>query len=368
MPPRIVLFGATGYTGDLTARSLVARGAKPLLAARNPERLAALAAELGGLETQVADVSDPESVAQLLHRGDVLISTVGPFKRWGDAAVEAALARGAHYLDSTGEGTFIRKVFEEWGLRAKTGGVGLLTSFGYDFVPGNLAGALALRDAGEAASRLEIAYFWTGKMGSDAVSGGTQASAAGVMLDPSFTWKGGRIVTERGAARVQSFTVKPGKRTAGISVGGSEQFALPRMKAGLSDVDVYLGVFGAASKPMSVFSRGMAIATKVPGVKKGLNKGMGRFVQGSTGGPDATARAQSGSLVIANAYDQGGGLLSEVRLEGANAYDFTADILAWGASRALEGGLKGVGALGPADGFGLQELTDGCAIAGLRRV
>ena len=49
MSGRIVLFGATGYTGDLTARALVDRGVRPVLAARNRERLDALAAELGGL-------------------------------------------------------------------------------------------------------------------------------------------------------------------------------------------------------------------------------------------------------------------------------------------------------------------------------
>src|SRR4051794_10962576 len=137
MSPRIVLFGATGYTGDLTARALVARGAKPLLAARNAERLERLAAELGGVDTQVADVSDPASVEHLVNRGDVLISTVGPFVKWGAPAVEAALGKGAHYFDSTGEGTFIRRVFEEWGPRARSGGVGLPTAFGYDWVPGN---------------------------------------------------------------------------------------------------------------------------------------------------------------------------------------------------------------------------------------
>ena len=60
MAGRIVLFGATGYTGDLVARALASRGAQPVLAARSAERLEPLAAELGGLETQVADVSRPE--------------------------------------------------------------------------------------------------------------------------------------------------------------------------------------------------------------------------------------------------------------------------------------------------------------------
>ena len=50
MAGRIVLFGATGYTGDLTARALVGRGARPVLAARTEARVRALADELGGLD------------------------------------------------------------------------------------------------------------------------------------------------------------------------------------------------------------------------------------------------------------------------------------------------------------------------------
>ena len=87
MAGRIVLFGATGYTGDLTARALVDRGARPVLAARNEARVRALAEELGGLEWAVADVARPDSVRALVERGDVLVSTVGPFARWGEPAV-----------------------------------------------------------------------------------------------------------------------------------------------------------------------------------------------------------------------------------------------------------------------------------------
>src|ERR671935_2457585 len=119
MTDRIVLFGATGYTGDLTARALVARGARPVLAGRDKARVRALAEELGGLEWKVADVARPDSVRALVERGDVLVSTVGPFTRWGEPAVEAAIAAGAHYLDSTGESAFIRQVFERFGPGAQ---------------------------------------------------------------------------------------------------------------------------------------------------------------------------------------------------------------------------------------------------------
>ena len=78
----------------------------------------------------------------------MLVSTVGPFTRYGAAALDAAVGAGAHYIDSTGEPPFIRRVFEEWGPRATSARCGLVTAFGYDYVPGNLAGALALEQAG----------------------------------------------------------------------------------------------------------------------------------------------------------------------------------------------------------------------------
>ena len=80
-----------------------------------------------------------------------MLATVGPFARFGDPAAEAAIEAGASYLDSTGEPAFIRRVFERFGPRAERAAVGMVTAFGYDWVPGNLAGALALRDAGEGA-------------------------------------------------------------------------------------------------------------------------------------------------------------------------------------------------------------------------
>src|SRR5258708_38078320 len=124
MASRIVVFGATGYTGRLVSAALVARGAKPVLAGRNAPALAVLATELGGLETAVADVSSPETVRALVARGDVLVSTVGPFVRWGDPAVQAAIDAGASYIDSTGAAGFIRAAFRRYGPRAGAAGRG----------------------------------------------------------------------------------------------------------------------------------------------------------------------------------------------------------------------------------------------------
>lgn len=360
---RIVLFGATGYTGRLTAHALVKRGAQPVLAARSAGPLAELAGELGGLETATADVSRPETVAALAERGDVLVTTVGPFQRFGVPALEAAVGTGAHYIDSTGEPPFIRTVFQDYDARAKAAGCGLLTAFGNDWVPGNLAGAIALDEAGDAAVRVDIGYFAVGGL---SASGGTQASLAGVLLEPGHTFAGGALRLERGAARLRSFDVR-GRARPAVSVGATEQFALPRLSGKLRDVDVYLGWFGPASRGLQAFSAATSVAAKVPGVRAGLSKVTERFVKGSTGGPDAAERAKSTSHFVAIASDAAGAPLVTVHLEAPNGYDITADLLAWGAEAALEG-LHGSGALGPADAFGLDRLRAGCAEAGINRV
>jgi short subunit dehydrogenase-like uncharacterized protein len=365
MAGRVVLFGATGFTGELTARALVARGARPLLAGRSGERLDALAAQLGDLETAVVDATAPDgaaALAALAGPGDVLICTVGPFMRWGETGLRAALQSGAHYIDSTGEPPFIRTVFERFGTEAQRAGLGLLTAFGYDYVPGNLAGALALREAGERAVRVDVAYFVSGR-GSTHASGGTRASAVGMLAEPGYALRGGRLDTARPARHVREIDGRPA-----ISIGATEQFALPRVHPGLRDVGVWLGWFGPASRPLQAVSAATSVLTRLPGARGALDAVAGRVVRGSSGGPDAAARATARSRIVATASDADGRTLATVRLKGANPYDFTADLLAWGALRAAAGGLRATGALGPVDGFGLDELEAGVADAGIARV
>jgi short subunit dehydrogenase-like uncharacterized protein len=369
---RIVLFGATGYTGRLTARALVDRGARPVLAGRAAARLGALAGELGGLETRVADAAAPETLRGLVQRGDVLLSTVGPFARLGEPAVAAAVRAGAGSRDSTGETAFIRTVFERHGPEAERAGCGLVTAFGYDWVPGNLAGALALREAGDAATRVDVGYFVTGGGGVAGASGGTRASAASIFLGAAIRRRGGRLVTEPVARHVRSFEVfdrstNRSARCEAFSVGGSEVFTLPRLAPALRDVGVFVGWFGAMTRPLRAVLLGSSAVTRIPVARRVLHDLARRAVRGSTGGPDAARRARSGSFVVAEASDATGTPLSTVRLAGPNPYDLTAALLAWGAKAASDRGLRGAGALGPVDGFGLDALERGAAEAGLTR-
>jgi len=366
MPARIVVFGATGYTGRLTAERLVALGERPILGGRSAARLAELSERLGGLECRTADVDRPQSVLSLAEAGDVLLTTVGPFKRRGEPALRAALAAPATYLDSTGEPAFIRRVFDEFDAPARRAGATLMPAMGYDFVPGTLAGALALEEAGKGAARVDIGYYAIGG-GAGALSRGTRASLAGVAFDVGFAFRGGRRQVVRSAERVRDFEVD-GTRRPAVSVGGAEHFTLPAAYPRLREVNVYLGWFGGLARVVQASALVGSAITRVPGVRSALELGAGKLA-GMAGGPAEGTTPGGRSYVVAGAYGADGDRLAEVHVAGTDGYDFTAGCLAWAARRAAHEGVGGAGgAVGPLEAFGLQALEAGCAEAGLRRV
>jgi hypothetical protein len=363
MASRIVVFGATGYTGQLVAEQLVALGERPILAGRSAARLDPLAARLGGLETRVADVARPASVFDLLAEGDVLVSLVGPFAKYGDPALRAAIAAGGIYLDSTGEASFIRRVFEEFGPPARRAGATLLPAMGYDFVPGALAGALALEQAGPAAVRVDVGYY---ALGGGAASAGTKASGVGVLLDPTYTFRDGRLRPARSGAGVRSFTVAGRPRPA-ISIGGAEHFGLPAAYRDLREVNVYLGWFGPLARPLQAASVVTGLATRVPGVRVALKAAGERLVR-LVDAPEPGVTSGARSWIAAEALDADGRRLAEVHVSGPDPYAWTGAFMAWAARRAARHGVRATGASGPLQAFGLPELEAGCRETGLDRV
>jgi short subunit dehydrogenase-like uncharacterized protein len=365
MSARIVLFGATGYTGARTAEALAGRGARPVLAGRDPARLAALADRLGGLETATADVTDPASVRALLGRGDVLVTTVGPFLRLGRAAVDAAVDAGAVYLDSTGEPPFLRRIFEDDGARAATTGAALIPAFGLDYVPGNLAAALALEEAGTRAHRVDVGYGLSGTSG-QAFSRGTFVSSVGVLLEPGFAFTGGRLVPEAAGRRLWRFE-SGGRQRRGLSVGGSEHLTLPALAPTLRDVGVHLDWFGPLTGTAHRLAPLSGLAARLPGTRRvaqRLADVVGRRVDEA---PSEATTAHARTHTVAEVRDQAGEVVTRVEVGGPEAYGLTAGLLAWGATRAAEHGVRGTGALGPVQAFGLAELTAGAAEVGLVR-
>jgi short subunit dehydrogenase-like uncharacterized protein len=360
---RVILFGASGYTGRLTAAALGRLHAPLVLAGRSVPRLSAVRDELGvAADLRAADATDPTSVAALLEPGDVLVTTVGPFTRLGRPAAQAAVSAGACYLDSTGEPAFLRWMVESLDEPARACGATLLPAFGYDYVPGNLAAALAVETAQGPVHGVRVGYFGMG----GGISGGTKASALGAALHPGYRWTSGRLVTEPMAAHVQAFDVG-GRRRTGVSVAGSEHLFLPRTFADLDEVGVYLGaVVGRYAGAASRLSPALAAVGRVPGLAAGLASVVDRLPIGSTGGPDAATRARSRSLVVGEALSAAGEVVGRAELIGPDAYDLTAGLLAEGAVRMATGDLAASGGvLGPVEAFGVAGLRDLAVAAGL---
>lgn len=374
MTGRVICFGATGYTGRLTAEVMVRAGMAPVLAGRSAEPLAELTGDLAGLGPvdrpatwQLADASDPESVRALVTSpDDVIVTTVGPFARLGRAAVDAAVDAGSGYVDSTGEPSFLRGVFEDDGPRAEATGARLLPAFGYDYVPGNLAGALAIKEAraaGRTPTVVEVGYFVRGGMG---MSSGTRASVAGMLDAPTFALRN-RVLSPKPGS-VLTFEVN-GKQRDALPVGGSEHLTLPRLDPDVRDVSVGLGWAGRWTKAAHGIGTAVTTASRVPGLGTALRAGTNRVIPDETGtGPSAEERAKSRTLVVARTKDGVGRELSQVVVEGPSPYELTAELLAWAAAMLLTGQSTGAGALGPVDAFGLDALVDGCARMGLARV
>lgn len=361
MQKKIVLFGATGYTGRLTAKALVKLGAKPMLVGRNSNKLEILAKELGGLETAVANVEDVNSLSSLLNPDDILITTVGPFTRYGETALQAAIEKNAHYLDSTGEPGFIRKVFEQYGPQAEKKNITLLTAMGYDYVPGNCAAAAAL-SMDKLATRVDIGYFVSG--GDFAASQGTQASVMQAMLEPGVFYRQGRLVEKIADAKVKRFTIS-GKTRPAASVPGSEHISLPHSFPALQEVNTYLGWFGNASYLMPVFSGLHALLFKIPAYFRLVDKYAQKLNRSEGKGPDHNARQNCDTEVQAIAYNSSGRALNEATLIGANPYEFTANMLAITALEGLENGFQEAGAQGPVKALGYEKLVATCEKAGL---
>ena len=182
----IVVFGATGFVGRLTAGELARRAPEGLrvgLAGRSEERLAAVRAELGAGAADwpliAADSSDAGAMRELAERARVVVTTVGPYRQYGMALVEACARGGTDYADLTGEVLFMRETIERFDAVARESGARIVHTCGFDSIPSDL-GVLLLHEAARAdgAGDLEDATLVVRAL-KGGPSGGTLASMTG---------------------------------------------------------------------------------------------------------------------------------------------------------------------------------------------
>ena len=183
----LVLYGATGFAGKLTAGYLARAGgnARIALAGRSPDKLLAVRETLGEAAQAwpliTADASQPSTLNAMAARTQVVVTTVGPYARYGLPLVAACAAAGTDYADLTGETNFIRESIDSYHKQAVDTGARIVHSCGFDSVPSDLTVFALYRRAQEDGAgdlgdtNMVVRSFAGG------VSGGTAASMMEVM-------------------------------------------------------------------------------------------------------------------------------------------------------------------------------------------
>jgi short subunit dehydrogenase-like uncharacterized protein len=187
----IVLYGATGFVGKLTAEYLARAGGKAriALAGRSTERLLAVRDTLGesahSWPLLTADASSPSTLNAMAAQARVVVTTVGPYARYGLPLVAACAATGTDYADLTGEATFVRNSIDLYHKQAVDTGARIVHSCGFDSIPSDLSVyALYRRTQQDSAGELGDTNFVLRGF-SGGVSGGTAASMIELLRDAS---------------------------------------------------------------------------------------------------------------------------------------------------------------------------------------
>ncbi len=167
----IVVYGATGFTGKLCVKYLTEK-AKDLnwaIAGRDKTKLSQVAIRYyPKIERLVADGDDEEALDLITKRTKVIISTAGPFHRYGSKLVASCIKNSTHYVDITGETFWIKEMIDKHHSEAVTNGVRIIPSCGYDSLPSDLGVFFAAKTLQKPIKRIES--FHTGQGGA---SGGT---------------------------------------------------------------------------------------------------------------------------------------------------------------------------------------------------
>ncbi|MGH2973500.1 MAG: saccharopine dehydrogenase family protein [Solirubrobacterales bacterium] len=201
-PLDLVLFGATGFVGRLTAEYLARDGgdARIALAGRSQERLEAVKDALGDPAASwpliVVDADDSGGLAEMAGATRVVATTVGPYRHRGIPLVEACAAAGTHYADLTGEVLFMRECIDRFDGAAKASGARIVHTCGFDSIPSDL-GVLLLHQAADSDGEdglEEVGLIVKAVKGG--LSGGTFDSLKGELDDARTDPEQGRVLDD----------------------------------------------------------------------------------------------------------------------------------------------------------------------------
>lgn len=341
-----LIYGATGYTGKLTAREAVKQGLTPILAGRNAEKVKAIAEPLG-LQWRAFDLADTEELDAALGEVSAVLHIAGPFSATSKPMADACIRNRVHYMDITGE-VDVFEALAARGEEAKRAGVMLLPGVGFDVVPSDCLAAHMKRRLPDAT---DLKLF-IGGLGD--VSRGTAKTMVEGVNKGTRVRRGGKLVT---MARPNEGVCDFGhgeKPTLGVSWG---DVSTAYYSTGIPDIEVHF-----ESVPQ------LRAAAKAPAfVRAFLGTGfMQRILKAQIDrqpeGPSDEARRKGHGVLIGVAKNAKGQTVKS-RLHTPEGYTLTAMTGLSIAKRVLAGDLK-PGFQTPSLAYGADFIT---AFDGIRR-
>jgi len=167
----IIIYGATGFTGKLCVRYFQSLDTMVTwaIAGRNLTKLQKVAEDnQAKVEILVADSDDEVALDTLTSRAKVILSTAGPFHRYGSKLVASCVKNSSHYVDITGENFWVKDLIETHHEEAARKGIRIIPSCGFDSIPSDLGTFFAAKSLGKPIRRIESFHSYQG-----GASGGT---------------------------------------------------------------------------------------------------------------------------------------------------------------------------------------------------
>jgi len=339
----LVLLGATGFTGALTAEYLAEHapaGLRWALAGRNLAKLEAVRDKLtkvdpalSDLELIEADSGDRDSLDAMTRRAKVVITTVGPYQQFGEPLVAACAEAGTDYVDLTGEPEFVDRMYVAHHATAEKSGARIVHACGFDSIPHDLGAYFTVK---ELAAKGPVAVRGVVRAGGMA-SGGTFHSAMGA-------FSRARQMRDAMVARRKVEPRPEGRSSKAVAGKPRRDKVLGFWLLPLPTIDPFVVARSGAALPAygprftyshyagtktlryaaggAALAGTLAVSAQIPPVKKLL---LGRIKQGE--GPDEKRRNKSWFTV--DFVGEGDGRTIHTRVSGGDpGYDETAKMLA----------------------------------------
>ncbi len=323
MPEPILLYGATGYTGQLVAGALCHRGLPFTIAGRDRRKLDDLARRLPWRPTvAVADLERPDSLLEALRGRRVVLNCAGPFELFGEPMVAAAIEAGVHYADTTGEAPFMLRIHERYDSSARRAGVAVVPAAAYEVALADCAASLLADEM--PADEVEVLYALENLR----TSVGTMRSALGVTMQGGLAYRNGRWMPERFARDLRLIPIPMlGRRMTAVTFPSGELATIP-LHVKTPAVKTFMAVPSVAAPAI------MSLAPVLAPLARQFEPMIEKRLSRRRSGPGEEHRQETTYTISVRV--RRGARRAQAVVTGRDIYGITAWIQAYTAARLLE--------------------------------